>query len=328
MTGYLGFVFRKIGSAILIVFVIICVNFLLFRIVPGDPIRLMFRDPRMTLEQIELLREQFGLSGTIWEQFVAYLRQLFLNGNLGVSIFQARPVTTVILERLPNTLLLVLTAVIIAIILGTILGAITGWKTGTKLDAFLVSNSLALYSIPAFCVSLVLLVLFAYRIGAFPLAGMTTPGLRLTGLAYWQDVAWHMFLPAVAVLIGYVGQYVLITRNSMQDVLDQDYILSARAKGIKEFAILRKHALRNAILPVVTMTGMNLARAVTGSLQVEIVFSWPGIGRLMYEAILKRDYPILQGLFLIFAVSIVVANLVVDLIYGRIDPRIRVGGGQ
>jgi len=178
MTGYLGFVFRKIGSAIFIVFVIICVNFLLFRIVPGDPIRLMFRDPRMTLEQIELLREQFGLSGTIGEQFVAYLRQLFLNGNLGVSIFQARPVTTVILERLPNTLLLVLTAVIIAIILGTILGAITGWKTGTKLDAFLVSNSLALYSIPAFCVSLVLLVLFAYRIGTFPLAGMTTPGLR------------------------------------------------------------------------------------------------------------------------------------------------------
>ena len=203
-----------------------------------------------------------------------------------------------------------------------------GWKTGSKLDAFLVSNSLASYSIPAFCVSLVLLVIFAYRIGIFPLAGMTTPASRLTGWAYWGDVLWHMFLPGLAVVIMYVGQYVLITRNSMQDTLDQDYILSARAKGVKESVILRRHALRNAILPVVTMTGMSLARGIAGSLQVEIVFSWPGIGRLMYEAILKRDYPVLQGLFLIFAVSIVVASLVVDLIYGRIDPRIKLGGGQ
>jgi peptide/nickel transport system permease protein len=177
-------------------------------------------------------------------------------------------------------------------------------------------------------VSLVLLVVFSYHIGIFPLAGMATPASGLTGLAYWRDVAWHMFLPALAVVIMYIGQYVLITRNAMQEVLDQDYILAARAKGIKESAILRRHALRNAILPVVTMTGINLAWAVAGSLQVEIVFSWPGIGRLMYEAILKRDYPILQGLFLVFAVAVVLANLAVDLIYGRLDPRIKVGGKQ
>jgi len=324
--GYARFVFTKIFSAILTIFVIICVNFVLFRIVPGDPIRLLFRDPRMTLEQMALLRQQFGLDLPIGEQFVAYLRQLFLYGNLGISIFQGRTVTEIILDRLPSTLLLIVTAVVIAIILGTILGAISGWKTGSKLDAFLVSNSLASYSIPAFCVSIVLLVVFSYHLGIFPLAGMATPASGLTGLAYVRDVAWHMVLPAIAVAIMYIGQYVLITRNAMQDVLDQDYIISARAKGVKESVILRRHALRNAILPVVTMTGINLAWAVAGSLQVEIVFSWPGVGRLMYEAILKRDYPVLQGLFLAFAVAVVLANLVVDLIYGRLDPRIKVKG--
>jgi len=326
MRGYGRFVITKILSASFTIFTIICVNFVLFRIVPGDPIRLLFKDPRMTLEQMELLRQQFGLDKPIGEQFVAYLRQLFVYGNLGISIFQGRTVTDVILDRLPNTLLLIVTSVFIAVILGTIFGAISGWRVGSKLDAFLVSNSLASYSIPAFCTSLVLLVVFSYHIGIFPLAGMATPASGLTGWAYWRDVTWHMFLPAVAVVIMYIGQYVLITRNSMQDVLDQDYILAARAKGIKESTVLRRHALRNAILPVVTMTGINLAWAVAGSLQVEIVFSWPGVGRLMYEAILKRDYPILQGLFLAFAVAVVLANLMVDLIYGRLDPRIRVGG--
>jgi len=246
-----------------------------------------------------------------------------------MSIFQGKPVTEVILNRLPNTLLLILTSVTIAIILGTILGVISGWKTGSKLDAFLVSNSLALYSIPAFCVSLVLLVVFSYHFGIFPIAGMATPAISgVGGWAYWLDVAWHMFLPGVAVAAMYLGQYVLVTRNSMQDVLDQDYMLAARAKGLKESIILRRHALRNAILPVVTMTGINLAWAVAGSLQVEIVFSWPGIGRLMYEAVLKRDYPVLQGLFLVFAVAVVLANLVVDLIYSRLDPRIKVKGEE
>jgi peptide/nickel transport system permease protein len=157
---------------------------------------------------------------------------------------------------------------------------------------------------------------------------MVTIGAGLTGWAYWKDVLWHMFLPCGAIVVWYIGEYVVVTRNAMQEVLDQDYIISARAKGIKESAVLRIHALRNAILPVVTITGVNVAFAVAGVIEAETVFNWPGVGRLVFSSVMSRDYPVLQGLFLLFAVAIVTANLLVDLIYGRIDPRIKVGGGQ
>ena len=328
MKGFAGFVSGKISAAVLTIFVIICANFAIFRVVPGDPVRLLFGDPRAGRHRIAEMRERFGLTGSLWEQFVAYLRQLFLHGDLGFSFVYRVPVMEVILDRVPQTLLLIVTALIIAVVLGTILGAIAGWKTGTKFDSIIVTISLGMYSIPTFILGIILMMIFAFALGLFPIGGMTTIGTAYTGWAYVGDVAWHMALPAGAIVIWYIGEYVILTRSAMQDVLGQDYITLARAKGITESAVLRRHALRNAILPVVTITGINLAFAVAGVIEAETVFRWPGMGRLMYDSVMARDYPVLQGLFLVFAVAIVTANLVVDLIYGRIDPRIKVGGGQ
>ena len=296
--------------------------------VPGDPVRLLFGDPRAGRHRIAEMRELFGLTGTLWDQFVAYLRQLFLHGDLGFSFVYRAPVMEVILDRVPQTLLLIVTALIIAVVLGTMLGAIAGWKSGTKFDSIIVTVSLGFYSIPTFILGIILMMIFAFALGLFPIGGMDTIGAGYTGWAYVGDVAWHMFLPCGAIVIWYIGEYVILTRSAMQDVLGQDYITSARAKGITESAVLRRHALRNAILPVVTMTGINLAFAVAGVIEAETVFRWPGVGRLVYDSVMSRDYPVLQGLFLIFAVVIVTANLAVDLIYGYIDPRIKVGGGQ
>jgi peptide/nickel transport system permease protein len=328
LKGFAGFAIRKISAALLTIFVIICVNFAIFRVVPGDPVRLLFGDPRAGPHRIAEMRERFGLTGTLWEQFVAYLNRLFLHGDLGFSFVYRVPVLEVILDRVPQTLLLVVTALIIAVVVGTTLGAIAGWRTGTKFDSIIVTVSLGFYSIPTFILGIILMIIFAFGLGLFPIGGMVTLGAGYTGWAYVGDVARHMFLPCGAIVIWYIGEYVILTRSAMQDVLGQDYITSARAKGIKESAILRRHALRNAILPVVTLTGINLAFAVAGVIEAETVFRWPGVGRLLYDSVMSRDYPVLQGLFLIMAVVIVLANLLVDLIYGRIDPRIKVGGGQ
>jgi peptide/nickel transport system permease protein len=326
LKGFTLFAIRKVTSAFITIFLITCVNFVLFRLVPGDPVRLLFKDPRVSPQRIQEMYERFGLDKSIWEQFIAYFRQLFLHGDLGYSFARGKPVLDVIWSRLPQTMLLIITALIIAIIVGTALGAIAGWKTGTKFDSIIMTLSLGMYSIPTFILGIILLMIFAFKLGIFPLGGMTTIGAGLTGWEYWKDVAWHMVLPVGAIVIWYIGEYVLITRNAMQDVLEQDYIASARAKGLKESTILRKHALRNAILPVITITGVNAAFAVAGVIEAEAVFGWPGIGSLMYSSVMARDYPVLQGLFIVFAVAVVVANLVVDLIYGYFDPRIKVRG--
>jgi len=319
-----GFAFRKAVAAIITIAAILCVNFVIFRMAPGDPVRMMFKDPRVSAKQLELQREKFGLNKPLSGQFLAYINQL-AHGNLGVSFWQKRPVTEVIAERIPNTLMLVLSALVLSTILGIGLGAMAGWVSGTKLDTFILSVSITLYSIPAFAVGIILLLIFAYYLSAFPLGGIVTPASGYAGFAYVKDVLWHMTLPAFSIILWYIGEYVILTRSSMLDVLGQDYITTARSKGIKESRILRKHALRNALLPVITLTGINVGFAVAGVIESETVFSWPGVGRLIYDAVSKRDYPLLQGVFLVFAVSVVLANLIIDLIYGFIDPRIRVG---
>ena len=324
LKGFAGFAIKKIGAAGITIFAIVCANFVIFRLVPGDPLRMMFRDPRVSAEQMQLVRERFGLDKPLWEQFLYYMRELS-RGNLGISFWQKRPCLDVIADRIPQTLLLIVTALVMAVIIGTILGAIAGWKMGTKVDSAILSVALTLYSIPAFCMGIILMLVFAFTLSIFPLGGISTAASGLTGFAHVKDVLWHMCLPALSVVFWYCGEYVLLTRSSMVDALSQDYIITARAKGIKESRIIKNHALRNALLPVVTITGVNLAFAVAGIIEVETVFSWPGIGRLVYDAVLKRDYPILQATFIVFAVAIVMANLVVDLIYGYIDPRIKVG---
>lgn len=324
--GFVNFAFKKLFAAALTIIAITCVNFVIFRIAPGDPVRMMFRDPRVSAQQMQRVRERFGLDKPLGGQFAAYVKEL-ARGNLGMSFWQKRPVLEVIADRVPQTLMLVLTSLVIAIIMGTSFGALAGWKSGSRFDSIIMSISLAVYSIPTFAMGLVLLLVFSFMLTVFPLGGMSTPASGFSGFRHFLDVLWHMVLPAVSIIFWYVGEYVLLTRSSMIDVLGKEYITTARAKGLKESAILRNHALRNALLPVVTMSGISFAFAIGGVIEAETVFSWPGVGRLVYDAVLKRDYPLLQGIFLIFAVSVVLMNLVVDLVYGYVDPRIKVGGG-
>ncbi|MCF8068118.1 MAG: ABC transporter permease [Desulfobacterales bacterium] len=324
--GFKGFILKKAIAAIITVVVIVCVNFVIFRIAPGDPIRMMFRDPRISAEQLEEMRHKYHLDGSMGEQFVYYMKSM-AQGDLGISFGSKRPVLELIIERVPNTLMLVLTALTCAIFIGISLGAFAGWRSGTKIDTMILSTALAFYSIPTFALGILLLLLFAYVIPIFPLGGMVTPAAGLHGFAYLRDLLWHMCLPAFTVTLWYIGEYVLFTRSSMMDVLHQDFILTARAKGLKESVVLRTHALRNALLPVVTITGVNLGFAVAGVIEAETVYSWPGAGMLVYDAVMKRDYPLLQGVFLLFACSVVLANFTIDLIYGYIDPRIKVGEG-
>ena len=323
--GFVSFAISKLIAAVITILAITCVNFVIFRMAPGDPIRMMFRDPRVSAEQMQKVREKFGLDKPLSGQFVAYVKEL-AKGDLGISFWQKRPVLEVIGDRIPQTLILVITALVIAVVLGTLFGAMAGWRSGTRFDSIVMSASLALYSIPTFAMGLLILLVFSFLLAVFPLGGISTPASGFTGIRQLLDLLWHMVLPAISIVFWYVGEYVLLTRSSMIDVLGKEYITTARAKGLKEGVVLRGHALRNALLPVVTMTGVNFAFAIGGVIEAETVFSWPGVGRLVYDAVLKRDYPLLQGIFLVFAVSVVVFNLIVDLVYGYIDPRIKVGG--
>ncbi|MDM8525951.1 ABC transporter permease [Desulfococcaceae bacterium HSG8] len=313
---------KKGIAAVLTIFAIVCANFVIFRMAPGDPVRMMFRDPRVNARQLQLMKEKFGLDKPLEGQFLAYLRALS-QGDLGLSFSHKRPVTEVIAERIPQTLLLIVTSLALAVLLGVTLGAIAGWRSGTRLDTFILTASLTLYSIPSFALGIILLLIFSYHLAILPLGGMVTPASGLIGFDHVKDVLWHMILPAFSIVMWYIGEYVLLTRSSMVEVLGQDYIVTARAKGLKEFRILKNHALRNALLPVVTITGINMGFAVAGIIEIETVFSWPGAGRLVYDSVMKRDYPLLQGVFLLFAVSVVLANLFIDLIYSYIDPRIK-----
>jgi peptide/nickel transport system permease protein len=322
--GLKRFVLRKVVAATLTIAVIICANFFIFRMAPGDPVRMMFRDPRVSAESLELMKQKFGLDKPLSGQFVAYVKNL-AQGDLGLSFSQRKPVLDVLAARLPNTLLLVVPALTIAIVLGVVLGAVAGWLSGTKFDTFILTASVAMYSIPTFALGIILLLIFAYLIPIFPLGGISTPASGYEGFEIVTDIGWHMFLPAFSIVIWYVGEYVILTRSSMIDAMGQEYITTAWAKGLKKYKILKNHALRNALLPVITISGVNLAFAAAGVIEAETVFAWPGVGRLTYDAVSQRDYPLLQGVFMLFAFAIVLANLAIDLIYGYIDPRIKVG---
>lgn len=322
--GLKRFVLRKVVAAALTIAVIVCANFFIFRMAPGDPVRMMFRDPRVSAESLELMKQKFGLDKPLSGQFLAYVKNL-AQGDLGLSFSQRKPVLEVLAARIPNTLLLVVTALTIAIVLGVVLGAVAGWLSGTKFDTFILTASVAMYSIPTFALGIILLLIFAYLIPIFPLGGISTPASGYEGFEIVTDIGWHMFLPAFSIVIWYVGEYVILTRSSMIDAMGQEYITTAWAKGLKKYKILKNHALRNALLPVITISGVNLAFAAAGVIEAETVFAWPGVGRLTYDAVSQRDYPLLQGVFMLFAFAIVLANLAIDLIYGYIDPRIKVG---
>lgn len=320
--GMKEYVAKKLFAAALTIFGSICINFLIFRILPGDPLRMIIKDPRVKPEAMERLRRRFGLDKPLWVQFVVYLTRL-AQGDMGMSFWQKRPVLEVVLDRLWPTVLLVGSAFLISLVIGVVTGAIVGWKRRSKMSALIYSVSLVVYMIPTFWLGILLLLVFGYWFGLFPLGGMKTPGIKPGPIGYWLDVLNHMVLPLIALIFWYFGEYVVVMRSAMLDVLTEDYITTARAKGLRERVIMWDHAVRNALLPVTTLTAINAGWIVAGAIEAEIVFSWPGVGRLIYDALMKRDYPLLQGTFLVLTVSVVLANLLADIVYGYLDPRVR-----
>jgi peptide/nickel transport system permease protein len=332
---------KKIGWALFTILFVIILNFFLFRVLPGDPARAGIRDPRLKKEAIEMLRVRFGLDKPIINcfeslnpielgsctvnpldtQFFIYIRNL-LQGELGVSYHTNRPVTDILTERLWNTVLLIGAGQILSILIGVIFGIFAAWKARTTIDHAAVITSLFAWSLPTFWLGIILLFWGSNQ--GLPLAGKATPGASsLPLLQQWGDIIRHMFLPTLTYTIIYMAEYTLIMRSSLMDVLSEDYILTAKAKGLSNFQILKDHALKNAMLPLVTVIAINLGFTVAGAIQIEAVFSWPGLGGAIFEAVGRRDFPVLQGAFLLIAVAVIFANLIADLTYNYLDPRVQ-----
>ncbi|BAB52428.1 ABC transporter permease [Mesorhizobium japonicum] len=317
---------RIIIRAIVTLLMVAILNFILFRVIPGDPAKLLLGGARtsVTAEQIEAQRQNWGLDRPLFpDQLVDYLSAT-VRGDLGYSFkFRGRHVADLILEHLPATIILVGIAQLTAIVIGVMLGIYAGWRRGGTLDNLATGTSLLLYSTPSFWVAMILVVIFSTSLGWLPGYGAYSPGGTISFVDSLLDHLRHLALPVTAVALGLIGQYVVVARAAMSDVVTEDYMVTARAKGLTNGQMLMRHAFRNAMLPVVTLIALNLGYVVAGAITVEAVFAWPGIGGLTVEALNARDYPILQGIFLLLGASIVVANLVADLAYGLLDPRVR-----
>ena len=315
---------RRLIQAVLTIIAIVALNFFLFRMMPGDPARILLRNPHLTQATIDAATERWGLNDPLPIQFVKYLAAT-AQGDLGYSFqYRGQPVSEVIGLRFWPTIILVGVAEVIAIVLGLALGAYSGWRRGGKVDKVGNGASLILYSMPYFVIGMLLLVVFSTALHWFPVAGMMTLGAQYDGpFDRIIDFLAHFTLPLVTVAIGLVGQYSILMRSSVIETLSEDYITTARAKGIADTRILRAHALPNALLPAVTLVAINLGYVVAGAITVEVVFNWPGLGSLTISALSARDYPVLQGAFLLLSITVVVANLIADVLYAFLDPRVR-----
>jgi len=311
-----------LAKALAVVLAIIVLNFLLLRLAPGDPASVLAGEAGSSDEQfLAQIRAEYGLDRPLPEQVAVYVGNI-VTGNLGYSYRQRRPVADLIFERMPASLLLTGTAFVLALLLGTTAGVLAANRQGRWTDSAITVLALVLYAMPLFWLGLVLILLFSVQFGLLPAFGMLSMGGKLNGLAYALDVARHLVLPAATLGLFYVAIYARLTRASMLEISTMDFVRTARAKGLPPGRIVRAHILRNAILPVITMAGIQAGQLVGGSLVVETVFAWPGIGRLAFDALAQRDYNVLLGVFLVSAVMVIGFNLVTDIVYRVVDPRI------
>jgi ABC-type dipeptide/oligopeptide/nickel transport system permease component len=316
----LDYLVKRTGFAVITVFVAITINFFLFRVLPGDAVANVARVPSATPELRHALRVQFGLDKSVWQQYWIYLGQL-LHGNLGVSFGNQQPVADNLRQAFENTLPMVTVGTLVAIVVGIATGVLSAVRRHTVADHVSTNLAIAFYAFPTQFLGMMLLILFA---GVLPSAGMSDPfAIGNPGVvADLTDLGKHMILPAATLALTLYGENTLIVRSAMLETLGEDHVLTARAKGLSRRAIIRKHALRNAMLPTVTMIGLSLGSIVSGAILIEVIFSWPGIGSALYQAVLHRDYPMLQGGFLVITVTVILLNLLADLAYFRLDPRI------
>jgi len=320
--GVRRYLFSKTASALLTLAFILVFNFLLFRVLPGNPAQILARNKLLPKEAIEEVERDFGLDKALPAQFVSYVRTTF-QGNFGISYTFREPVSEVIAPRIWPTMLLVGVATLLSTIIGLLIGIYGAWRRGTAFDLGSLGFSLVMYAMPEFWLGILLLLAFAAGLGIFPTGGIETPGAGFVGFEHIVDVGNHLFLPALTLTLGLLGEYALIMRSSLLDIMGEDYIGTARAKGLRDALVLRRHAVPNALLPTVTLIALNLGFIVSGAITVETVYSWPGLGLLSFEALRAPDYPLLQALFLLFSGAVILANLIADIIYGYLDPRVR-----
>ena len=317
-------ILQRIAKMAAVVLAIAVVNFLLIHAAPGDPASVMAgeagaADPQFMAQ----LRAQFGLDKPLSTQLAIYLWRL-LNGDMGMSVRQGRGVAGLILERLPATLLLTGAAFAFALIAGVTLGTLAAKRVGSMADSIITVLALAFYATPLFWMGLMLVMVFSVWLDWLPSFGMNTIGAGYTGLAVIFDTIRYLMLPVLTLGLFYMAIYTRLTRASMLEVSTLDFVRTARAKGVPEGRILRRHILRNALLPVITLAGIQAGQLIGGSILVETVFAWPGIGRLAFDALLARDYQLLLGVFLCTSVIVVLLNAFTDLIYALVDPRVGV----
>lgn len=313
------YMLKRAAFAIATVFVAITINFFLFRVLPGDAVSNLSRVPHATPVLRHALEVEFGLDKPKWEQYLIYLREL-VHGNMGVSFATQQPVWNELRRDLANTIPMVTLGTIFSILIGTLTGVISAWRRGTRLDQVSTNTAIAFYSFPTQWLALVLLI---YLSPYLPSHGMSNDFLLNPSL--WQhlkDIGIHMVLPSLTLGLTLYGAYTLIVRSAMLETLGEDYVLTARAKGLPQQTIVVRHALRNAMLPTTTLIALSMGYIVAGAILIEAVYSWPGIGLAVYNAVTQRDYPMLQGAFLILTLSVVFFNFVADLLYFRLDPRI------
>ena len=319
----MDYVVKRTAFAIVTVFVAITLNFILFRALPGTAVTGL-RCGHCTKQFREALVKQYGLDKSKWQQYVIYLERL-AHGDLGTSTSNNEPVWTVISQPLLNTLPMVVAGTVISIVLGIVSGVVAAWRRGTSADSTNLWTALAFYAMPTKWIGLLVIFYIAIPLG-LPASGIESNTLGILSTpstwAVVSDRASHLFLPALTLGIGLYGEYALVVRSSMLETLGEDYVLTARAKGLRNWAIVWKHALRNAMLPLVTLIALSLGSIVAGAIVVEDVFSYPGIGLATIDAINHRDYPVLQGIFLLLTLSVIFANFVADLVYFKLDPRV------
>ena len=317
------YVLKRLAFALMTVFVAITINFLLFRALPGNAVADLARAPHASPQLRAELTHVFGLDQPMWKQYVLYLDQLVFHANLGISFADSQPVMGQLAEKLKNTIPMVFVGTLIAIAIGIVTGFLSAWRRSGVVDQVSTNTAIVFYALPTQFIGMMLIFMFAT---VLPTAGMRNEVNNFFSQgSTWssvKDIALHMVLPAITLALTLFGEYTLVVRSSMLETLGEDYVLTARAKGLPQRRIVVSHALRNAMLPIATLVALSLGFIVAGAILVEIIFSWPGIGQAIYAAVSTRDYPMLQGAFLILTVSVVFFNFIADLIYFKLDPRI------
>lgn len=321
----LRYIASRLIKTVLTTIAVVILSFFLIRMAPGDAATVMAGQSGYADETfLKVLRAEYGLDQPLPVQFWKYVDAV-AHGNLGTSYERRQPVLTIIMERLPNTLLLDAFALLIAITGGVWLGGLAARRPGSAGDSAVTVLSMLFYAVPQFWLGMMMVLVFSVWLAVLPPFGIETMGADFTGLARLGDVAAHMILPGMTLALYYMASYARLTRAAMIDVAEQDFVKTARAKGISQRQVARRHILRNALIPLVTYAGLQASLLVGGSVLIENVFSWPGVGTLAYEAVQARDNPLLLGIFITTAILVSLFNLVTDITYSIVDPRVELG---